>query len=74
MPHACMMSWIEPLKPRHSLAYAEMLYGIAMVVRNFELELFDTTWEDMEIKHDFFVSTSRLDSKHMRVKVKSMRS
>ncbi len=41
-----------------------------MIVRNFELELFETTYQDVEIVHDFFVAMPRLDSKGVRVKVK----
>jgi hypothetical protein len=57
--------------PRFSLAYAEMLFAVAVIVRNFEVELFETTWEDVEIVHDFFVSLPRLDSKGVKVKIKA---
>ncbi|KAJ9602459.1 hypothetical protein H2200_013002 [Cladophialophora chaetospira] len=54
-----------------NLAYAELLFAVAMIFRNLELELFETTWEDVEIVHDFFVSMPRLDRKGVRVKVKA---
>ncbi|EXJ64851.1 hypothetical protein A1O7_01190 [Cladophialophora yegresii CBS 114405] len=53
-----------------NLAYAEMLFAIALIIRNFELELFETTWEDVEIVHDFFVALPRFDRNGVRVKVK----
>jgi hypothetical protein len=52
-----------------SLAYAELLFSVATVFRNFELELFDTTWDDVEIKHDFFVAAPKQDSNGVRVKI-----
>ena len=51
-----------------SLAYAEMYLTMAMIVR-FNVELFDTTVEDVWIKHDFFVASPRLDSKGVRIKI-----
>lgn len=52
-----------------SLAYAELLFGIAMIVRNFELELYETTWDDVELVHDFFIAMPKLGSNGVRVKV-----
>ena len=52
-----------------SLAYAEMYFGIATVFRRFDLQLFETTVEDVTIKHDFFVSMQNMDSLGVRVKV-----
>ena len=57
-----------------SLAYAELLFAIAMIIRKFDLELFETTWEDVEIVHDFFVALPRLDSKGVQIKVRSVLS
>lgn len=52
-----------------SLAYAEMYFGLAMLFRRFDLELFETTVEDVVPQHDFFVSWQKLDSVGVRVKV-----
>ncbi len=57
---------------RSSLAYAEMLFGVAVIIRNFDLELFETTWDDVDVAHDFFVALPKLDSNGVRVKVKSV--
>ena len=40
-----------------------------MICRNFELELYKTTREDVDVKHDFFVALPNLDSKGVRAKV-----
>ena len=40
-----------------------------MICRNFELELFETTLEDVEVKHDFFLALPKLGSKGVRAKV-----
>jgi hypothetical protein len=47
-----------------------MLFAIAMIIRKFDLELFETTWEDVDIAHDFFVALPRFGTKGVRVKVK----
>ena len=57
-----------------SLAYAELLFAVAMIIRNFELELYETTYEDVEIVHDFFVAMPRLDRNNVRAKVKAQLS
>lgn len=54
-----------------SLAYAEMLFAIAMIVRNFDLELFETSLKDVEVVHDYFVALPRRDSKGVQVKIKA---
>jgi cytochrome P450 len=52
-----------------NLAQAEIHLTIASVVRRFELELFETTRDDVEIEHDFFNPFPRLDSKGVQVLV-----
>ncbi|KIX08918.1 uncharacterized protein Z518_03575 [Rhinocladiella mackenziei CBS 650.93] len=52
-----------------NLAYTEMLFAVAMIVRNFELELYETTWEDVEIVHDFFMALPKASSRSVRVEV-----
>jgi dihydroneopterin aldolase len=54
---------------RSSLAYAEIYLTLATIVQSFELELFETSVEDVTMVHDFFVAVPRLDSKGVRVKV-----
>ena len=51
------------------LAYAELYIALATVFRRFEFELYETSREDVDAKHDFFVPSPRLDSKGMRVLV-----
>lgn len=52
-----------------NLAYAEMYLSLSNIVRRFEMELFETTLEDVTMVHDFFVAVPRLDSKGVRAKV-----
>ncbi len=54
----------------HSLAYAEIYLGLAILFRRFELELYETDRSDVDLKHDFFVPVPKLDSKGVRVLVK----
>jgi len=37
--------------------------------RRFELELYETDFSDLELKHDSFLPVPKLDSKGIRVKV-----
>jgi len=53
-----------------NLAYAEIYLTLAALFRRFELELFETTREDVDPVHDFFNPSARLDSKGVRVLVK----
>lgn len=52
-----------------SLAYAELYITIATIFRRFELRLFETNEEDVEMAHDFFIPVPRLGSKGVRVVV-----
>lgn len=52
-----------------SLAYAELYLASAAIFHRFEFELFDTDISDVEIAHDFFLPSPKLDSKGVRVKV-----
>jgi hypothetical protein len=45
---------------------------LAYVFRRFEMELFETTREDVVIEHDFFVAQPKLDSKGVRAKIIGM--
>lgn len=54
-----------------NLAYAEMYLMLATVFRRFNFELFETTRADVDIAHDFFEPSVRLDSKGIQVKVRS---
>ncbi|KAF2842833.1 putative cytochrome P450 [Patellaria atrata CBS 101060] len=50
-----------------NLAYAEMYTTIATVFRRFpSMQLFDTTWEDMEPAHDYFAGMVRFDRRSGR--------
>jgi len=44
---------------------------VAMIILNFDLELFETTYRDVEVVHDFFLGFARFDSPGVRVKVKT---
>ncbi|KAI9054764.1 hypothetical protein LZ554_001913 [Drepanopeziza brunnea f. sp. 'monogermtubi'] len=55
--------------PGMNLASAEMCLTLATVVRRFDMELFETTVEDVAMVHDFFVAVPKLDSKGVRVRV-----
>lgn len=52
-----------------SLAYAELYLTLAKIIPRFEMDLFETTVEDVEPERDFFVAVPKLDSKGVRVKV-----
>lgn len=52
-----------------SLAHAELYMTLAAVFRNFRFELYETDITDVELAHDFFLPSPRLDSKGVRVKV-----
>lgn len=44
---------------------------LAHIFRRFSLELYETDASDVEVVHDFFIPSARLDSKGVRVKVVS---
>jgi cytochrome P450 len=52
------------------LANAEVHYALAVVMRRFDFELFETDITDVEMKHDYFNPLPKLDSKGIRVIVK----
>lgn len=43
--------------------------ALAGVFRNFNFELYETDSSDVELAHDFFLPSPKLDSKGVRVKV-----
>ncbi|KAG9941926.1 alcohol oxidase, partial [Aureobasidium melanogenum] len=51
------------------LASAELYLGVAKVFRKFDLELYETTYRDVEITWDGFAGGFRPDSEGIRVKV-----
>jgi cytochrome P450 len=53
-----------------NLAYAEMFLTMATLWSRFDFELFETTLDDVRMKHDFFTAFPSDDSKGIRVKVK----
>ncbi len=52
-----------------NLAYAEMYMTLASVFRRFELELYETTSEDVDVVYDFVAGMCKLDTKGVRVVV-----
>jgi hypothetical protein len=52
-----------------SLAYAELYLTLAKIIPRFEMELYETTVEDVKPARDFFVPIPNLDSKGVRAKV-----
>ncbi|KAL3422375.1 cytochrome p450 family protein [Phlyctema vagabunda] len=57
-----------------NLATAELYLSLATIFRRFTFELYDTDFSDIELKHDFFLPSPKLDSKGLRVKVMSVAS
>ncbi|KAH8198415.1 hypothetical protein TruAng_007399 [Truncatella angustata] len=53
----------------HSLAYVELHLALATLFRRFTFELYGTDRSDVEMVHDFFVPSPKLNSKGLRVKV-----
>jgi hypothetical protein len=60
------------LSSNFSLAYAELHLGLATIFRRFEFELYETDVSDVQLAHDFFLPSPKLDSEGVRVKVKSI--
>ncbi|TVY83338.1 Cytochrome P450 monooxygenase sdnE [Lachnellula suecica] len=52
-----------------NLAHAELYLALATVFRRFTFELYNTDISDIELAHDFFSPSPKLDSKGVRVKV-----
>jgi hypothetical protein len=52
-----------------SLAYAELFLTLAGIIRRFDLELFETTFDDVKMERDAFVAAARVGSKGVRVVV-----
>ncbi|KAF2115780.1 putative P450 monooxygenase [Lophiotrema nucula] len=52
------------------LAKTEIVYTLALLFRKYEMELFKTDQSDVDIAHDFFNPSARLDSKGVRVIIK----
>lgn len=57
-----------------SLAHSEIFLTIATLFRRFEFQLYETDISDLELKHDLFMPSPKLDSKGVRVKVTSVAS
>jgi hypothetical protein len=47
----------------------EMTIALAIFFRRFIFELYETDVTDVELKHDFFLPSPKLDTKGVRVKV-----
>ncbi|KAL4803097.1 cytochrome P450 [Aspergillus unguis] len=52
------------------LARSEILLVIASLLTRMEFELYETTVEDVRVKHDIFIPFARMDSKGVRMRVK----
>ena len=57
----------------NSLAWQELYLMLGSVFRKFEFELFETDRSDVDLAHDFFMPSPKLDSKGVRVRVKGTR-
>ena len=55
-----------------NLAWAELYIVLATVFRRFDFELYETSYEDVEIVHDYFTPYPKHDSNGVRVKTVSM--
>jgi hypothetical protein len=53
-----------------SLAHAELYMALASVFRNFSFELYKTDITDVELAHDFFLPSPKMNSEGVRVRVK----
>jgi len=49
-----------------NLAYAEMYFAPASLFTRFEFKRFETDQSDVEVVHDFFNPSPKLDSKGVR--------
>ncbi|KAF7113807.1 hypothetical protein CNMCM5793_004862 [Aspergillus hiratsukae] len=52
------------------LAKAEILLAVSTLLRRMDFELYETTVEDVIVKHDIFIPFARMDSKGVRVLIK----
>lgn len=52
-----------------SLAYLELYVVLAHLFRRFSFQLHETDVSDVELAHDFFLPSPKLDSKGVRVQV-----
>lgn len=52
------------------LAYAEIYLVSATLIRRYDMQLFEVSHDDIEMKHDFFDPYPKLDSKGLRVIMK----
>jgi hypothetical protein len=52
----------------------ELYILLAQIFRRFKLELYETDISDVELAHDFFLPSPRLDSKGVRVRVVGLES
>ncbi|KAH8592532.1 putative cytochrome P450 [Bisporella sp. PMI_857] len=53
-----------------NLAYAEIFLALAILVTRFDFELYETTIDDVEMRHDLTISYPELGSQRVRVFVK----
>jgi cytochrome P450 len=51
-----------------SLAHAEIDLVLAALFRRFTFELYETDVSDVQLAHDFFLPSPKLDTKGVRVK------
>lgn len=66
----CAAMFWRPKSNSFSLAYAELFITIAAVFRKFDLEMYETTIDDIKIERDLFVASPKLGSKGVRGFVK----
>ena len=53
-----------------SLAYAEMYITVATIFRRFDMQLYETTYADIEPAHEYHIPQVRKESKGVQVLVK----
>lgn len=53
-----------------SLAKAEILLAVSTLLRRMDFELYETTLDDVVVKHDIFIPFARMDSEGVRVLIK----
>lgn len=52
-----------------NLGYAELYLTLATLFRTFDMGLYETSLEDIEVFHDFFNGIPKLDSRRLRIRI-----
>jgi hypothetical protein len=61
--------FFDLLTESRSLAYAELFLTTAAIFRRYDMELFDTTIDDIKVKHDFFAAAPAQPARGIKVRI-----